>query len=46
MIVLYNTVYIFNVRINIQYMYMVGKYNIYLYELSIQVEKRAFGEIV
>ena len=31
--------------VHIQYMYIVGKYKIYLYELQKQVEQRAFGEL-
>jgi hypothetical protein len=31
-------------QINIQYMYIIGKYKIYLCELSKQVEKWVFGE--
>ena len=32
-------------RINIQYTYIVGKYNIYLYDLQKQAKQRAFGEL-
>ena len=34
-----------NIRIYMQYTYIVGKYKIYLYELQKQAEQRAFGEL-
>ena len=33
------------IHVYIQYMYIVGKYKIYLYELQKQAEQRAFGEL-